>query len=122
MSTARRLRKIKPPDPGQQHNIRKFISDCMNVGLLPPKIKGSQPKKRQRSTGEKNKESRRKQNSPKLIDSAYVEVQSALDNTDQIQLDQVQEVTDITTTMSNVHVTPQASDATTMFTEIKKWN
>ena len=120
MSTACRLRKIKPPDPGQQHNIRKFISDCTNVGLLPPKIKGSQPKKRQRSTGEKNKESRRKQNSPKLIDSAYVEVQSALDNTDQIQLDQVQEVTDITTTMSNVHVTPQASDATTMLTEIKK--
>ena len=123
MSTARRLRKIKPPDPGQQHNIRKFISDCTNVGLLPPKIKGSQPKKRQRSTGEKSKESRRKQNSPKLIDSAYVEVQSALDNIDQIQLDQVQEVTDITTTMSNVHVTPQASDATTtMLSEIKKWN
>ena len=120
MSTARRLRKIKPPDPGQQHNIRKFISDCTNVGLLPPKIKGSQPKKRRRSTGEKNKESRRKQNSPKLIDSAYVEVQSALDNTDQIQLDQAQEVMDITTTMSNVHVTSQASDATTMLTEIKK--
>ena len=48
-----------------------------------------------------------------------MEVQSALDNTDQIQLDQVQEVTDITTTMSNVHVRPQASDATTMLTEIK---
>ena len=45
MSTAHRLRKIKPPDPGQQYNIRKFISDCTNVGLLPPKIKGSQPKK-----------------------------------------------------------------------------
>ena len=50
-----------------------------------------------------------------------MEVQSALDNIDQIQLDQVQEVTDITTTMSNVHVTPQASDATTtMLSEIKK--
>ena len=50
-----------------------------------------------------------------------MEVQSALVNTDQIQLDQVQEVTDITTTMSNVHVTPQESDATTaMLSEIKK--
>ena len=55
-----------------------------------------------------------------MTDSAYAEVKSALDNTDQNQIDQVQEVTDITNTMSNVHVTPQAGDATTMLTEIKK--
>ena len=55
MYTAHRLKKIKPPDPGQQHNIRKFIADCTKVGLLPSKTKGLQPKKRRRSTGEKIK-------------------------------------------------------------------
>ena len=117
MSTARRLKKIKPPDPGQQHNIRKFIADCTKVGLLPSKTKGSQPKKR-RSTGEKNKESRRKQSSPKLTDSAYVEVKSALDSTDDKQEEEAQEVIDITNTMSNVNVTSLTGDATTMLTEI----
>ena len=120
MSTARRLKKIKPLDPGQQHNIRKFIADCTKVGLLPSKTKGSQPKKRRRSTGEKNKDSRCKQNSPKQTDPAYVEVKSALDSTDLKQQEQAQEVIDITNTMSNVNVTSLTGDATMMLTEIKK--
>ena len=44
MSTARRLKKIKPPDPEQQHNIRKVIADCTKVGLFPAKGKGTQAK------------------------------------------------------------------------------
>ena len=120
MSTARRLKKVKPPDPGQQHNIRKFIADCTKVGLLPSKTKGSQPKKRRRYTGEKNKDSRRKQNSPKLTDSAYVEVKSVLDSTDHKQQEQAQEVTNITNTMLNVNVTSLTGEATMMLTEIKE--
>ena len=121
MSTAHRLKKIKSPDPGQQHKIRKFIADCTKVGLLPSKTKGSQPKKRRRSTGEKNKESRCKQSSPKLTESAYVEVKSTLDSTDDKQEEEeAQEVTDITNTMSNVNITSLTGDATTMLTKIKK--
>ena len=90
MSTAHRLKKIKPPDPGQQHNIRKFIADCTKIGLLPSKTKGSQPKKRRRSTGKKNKESRHKPSSPKLTESAYVEVKSTLDSTDDKQEEEAQ--------------------------------
>ena len=121
MSTARRLKKIKPPDPGQQHNIRKFIADCTKVGLLPSKIKGPQPKKRRRSTGEKNKESRCKQSTPKLTEPAYVEVKSTLDSTNNKQEEEeAQEVTDITNTMSNVNITSLTGDATRMLTEIKE--
>ena len=118
MSTACRLKKIKPPDPGQQHNIRKFIADCTKVGLLPSKTKGLQPKKRRRSTGEKNKESRHKQSSPKLTDSAYVEVKSTLDSTDDKQEEEAQELINITNTMLTVKVTSLTGDATMMLTEI----
>ena len=59
MSATRRSRKIIPVDPEQQPHIRKFITECTKVGLLPDKTKGTHTKvpgqKRRRSTGDKNK-------------------------------------------------------------------
>ena len=56
-----------------------------------------------------------------MTESAYVEVKSTLDSTDDKQEEiEAQEVTDITNTMSNVNITSLTGDATTMLTEIKK--
>ena len=71
--------------------------------------------------GEKNKEARSKQSSPKLTESAYVEVKSTLNSTNNKQEEEeAKEVTDISNTMSNVNITSLTGDATTMLTEIKK--
>ena len=59
MSATRRSRKIIPVDPEQQPHIRKFITECTKVGLLPANTKNVRTKvpgqKRRRSTGDKNK-------------------------------------------------------------------
>ena len=121
MSTTHRLKKIKPPDLEQQHNIRKFITDCTKVGLLPAKGKGPQPKsakKQWRSTGDKNKSSKCKQDTSGISKTACEEVQGVLNSTK--NKTESKEIQGTVENMSTVSVTPQMGDPTSMLTEIKK--
>ena len=105
MSTARRLKKIKPADPAQQHNIRKFIADCTKLGLLPVRGKATQVKtvkKQRQSTGDKNQSSKRKQDLSTTPESEAPKTSNQAGN-----LAESQNIDRITNSMSTVSVSPQ---------------